>query len=157
MKNIIAIDPGASGGMAISYGNKCNAKPMPETLQDIIDVIKCEKQLSDAENTELVCVMEQVSGYAGGAGAPGSAMFNFGRGFGQLEGVIQTLGIRLELVRPQQWIKGLSLGTRDKTQPKTVWKNKLKAEAQRLYPQCKVTLATADALLLLEYYRRNRR
>jgi len=30
------------------------------------------------------------------------------------------------------------------------WKNKLKAEAQRLYPDIKVTLKTADALLILE-------
>lgn len=34
---------------------------------------------------------------------------------------------------------------------KTAWKNKLKAEAQRLFPSIKVTLKTADALLIYEY------
>ena len=32
----------------------------------------------------------------------------------------------------------------------TQWKNKLKAEAQRLFPDIRVTLKTADALLILE-------
>jgi len=33
----------------------------------------------------------------------------------------------------------------------TQWKCKLRAQAQRLYPGIKVTLSTADALLLLEF------
>jgi hypothetical protein len=91
-----------------------------------------------------------VSGFAGKA-QPGSAMFKFGDQFGFLKGVLQTLGIRLELVRPQVWQKAFGLGTASACASKTIWKNKLKAEAQRRFPHLEVTLKTADALLILEY------
>ena len=40
---------------------------------------------------------------------------------------------------------------------KTEWKNKLKAKAQQLFPvwSKRITLATADALLIAEYGREN--
>lgn len=40
-----------------------------------------------------------------------------------------------------------------KAQSKTAWKNKLKEEAQRRFPQLDITLKTADALLILDYAR----
>ena len=78
-------------------------------------------------------------------------MFRFGEHFGFIKGVIQTLGVRLELVRPQVWQKAFGLGTASACASKTVWKNKLKAEAQRRFPHLNVTLKTADALLILEH------
>ena len=39
---------------------------------------------------------------------------------------------------------------------KTAWKNKLKAEAQRRFPDLRVTLKTCDALLILEVARKLR-
>ena len=99
--------------------------------------------------------VEEVSGYAGTA-QPGSRMFTFGRNFGFILGVLQTLGVRIELVKPSKWQKALSLGTASACASKTIWKNKLKACAQRLYPNLHVTLQTADALLILEYGRKTR-
>ncbi len=37
---------------------------------------------------------------------------------------------------------------------KTAWKNRLKERAQRFFPTLKVTLATSDCLLILEYARK---
>jgi crossover junction endodeoxyribonuclease RuvC len=79
-------------------------------------------------------------------------MFRFGRNFGFILGVFAALKIPVELVRPQKWQKALSLGTSAAHASKTAWKNHLKAEAQRRFPDQKVTLATADALLLLSYF-----
>jgi len=62
--------------------------------------------------------------------------------------------VRVELVRPQKWQKALGLGSASGCASKTEWKNKLKAAAQRLYPHLKPTLATADALLILDFARR---
>ena len=76
-------------------------------------------------------------------------MFNFGRNFGFLLGTLAGLYIRTELITPQKWQKALGLGTSKGMKP-TEWKNKLKAEAPRLFPDIKVTLKTADALLILE-------
>lgn len=56
-------------------------------------------------------------------------------------------------VTPQIWQKALQLGTKgdDST---TIWKNKLRAKAQQLFPYIKsITLAISDALLICEYAR----
>ena len=150
MKTILAIDPGLSGGMAVSRFGKTECWPMPETQGDVLAIVREIREAAVAEGCEVVCVLEEVSGFAGKA-QPGSAMFRFGEHFGFLKGVIQTLEIRLELVRPQVWQKGFGLGTASACRTKSEWKNKLKAEAQRRFPQLEVTLKTADALLLLEH------
>jgi hypothetical protein len=150
MKTIVAIDPGVSGGIAVSAFGKVACFPMLVTEGDRVDFIKSMKAATSQEGGELVCVLEQVSGYAG-KGQPGSAMFVFGENFGFFKGVIQALEIRLVLVRPQEWQKGLGLGTASACASKMEWKNKLKAEAQRRFPHLAVTLKTADAVLILDY------
>ncbi len=119
---------------------------MPETQGDLLERLRELKNVAGLEGDELVCVLEEVSGFAGKA-QPGSAMFRFGEHFGFIKGVIQALGIRLVMVRPQVWQKGFGLGTASACASKSEWKNKLKAEAQRRFPQLDVTLKTADALL----------
>jgi hypothetical protein len=144
---MVAIDPGASGGIAsVTINGMVDAIKMPETEGDVLEKLKNLRVYHDT------ILIEQVGGYVGGAGSPGSAMFNFGRGFGFLLGVSMTLGYRIIMVRPQTWQKALSLGN-SKGMTKTEWKNKLKAEAQRRFPKLSVTLSTADALLILEYGR----
>jgi hypothetical protein len=150
MTNIIAIDPGASGGIAVHHMGKTFAHNMPDTQGDIHEAIADIVRQSAIEGQEIVCYLEEVSGFAGKQ-QPGSAMFRFGDGYGFIKGVVMTLRVRLLMVRPQQWQKALGLGTAASCASRTVWKNKLKAEAQRRFPQLKVTLRTADALLILEY------
>jgi hypothetical protein len=150
MKVILAIDPGASGGMAVSAFGKISCHALPPTEGDRLELIRGFKQAADVEQVECECVLEQVGGFAGKR-QPGSAMFKFGAGYGFLVGVVQALGIKLELVRPQVWQKAFGLGTAAGCARKSEWKNKLKAEAQRRFPQLPVTLATADALLILEW------
>lgn len=150
MKMILAIDPGASGGLAVSAFGKTSCHALPATPGDRLELIRGFKQAADIENAECECVLEQVGGFVG-KGQPGSAMFKFGAGYGFLVGVVQALGIRLVLVRPQDWQKPFGLGTASDSTRKSQWKNKLKAEAQRRFPQLPVTLATADALLILEW------
>ena len=123
---------------------------MPETEGDLLGLVRDIRDAAVAEGRELVCVLEEVSGFAGKA-QPGSAMFRFGEHFGFLKGIIQALEVRLVLVRPQVWQRGFGLGTASACASKTIWKNKLKAEAQRRFPHLNVTLKTADALLILEH------
>ncbi len=73
--------------------------------------------------------------------------------WGFIRGVLTALGYRIVLVGPKAWQKALSLGTAT-GMSKTEWKNKLKNRAEQLYPGIKVTLTTADALLILEAARR---
>jgi crossover junction endodeoxyribonuclease RuvC len=150
MRTILAIDPGLSGGVAIMRFGKTECWAMPKTQGDLFTLVRDMKTAAATEAGELVCVLEQVGGFAGKA-QPGSAMFRFGEHFGFVKGVIQALEIRLVMVRPQVWQRGFGLGTASGCASRTEWKNKLKAEAQRRFPQLNVTLKTADALLLLEH------
>ena len=150
MTNLIAIDPGASGGIAhLRHGHTAHAHAMPATEGDVLALIR---ELADPPD-KTVAFVEAVGGFAGRA-QPGARMFTFGRGFGFLLGVLQTLGVCTELVRPAKWQKGFSLGTASACKSPTEWKNRIKAAAQRLHPHLSVTLKTADALMILEYGRR---
>ncbi len=145
-KTQFAVDPGKSGGIAVRYPcDNVLAFRMPDTEGDLRDLFV---RLYNPNNP-TVAYVEKVGGYIGGPGAPGSAMFNFGRNHGFTLGLLSALYIRTELITPQQWQKRLSLGTSKGMKP-TEWKNKLKAEAQRRFPDMTVTLYTADALLILE-------
>lgn len=148
MKPILAIDPGASGGFAwcdCEGNSRCLA--MPDTFGDVIDLLRERR----AEGI-FVAVVEEVGGFCG-VGQPGSAMFKFGKGCGVIEGALMALGYRVELVKPQKWQKPFGLGTTKQAGGKSEWKRKMKAEAQRRFPWCDVTLKTADALLILDYAR----
>ncbi len=142
-----------SGGLAVAQFGKTDCHAMPGTQGDLLELIGSIKSAADVEGAALVCVLEEVSGFAGQA-QPGSAMFKFGEHYGFIKGVVQTLGIRLVLVRPQAWQKGFGLGTASNCTSKGQWKNKLKAEAQRRFPRLPVTLKTADALLILDWFLR---
>ena len=150
VKLTIAVDPGLSGGIAYQRDRQpAQAVAMPATEGDLVVFLR--DLTSDAK--DAVAFVEEVSGYVGVA-QPASGAFKFGRNFGFVLGVLQTLKVRIELVRPQRWQKSLGLGSASGCASKTEWKNKLKGAAQRLYPSLKPTLATADALLILDYARR---
>lgn len=145
-RKIIAIDPGAHGGIAIFSVDKdrlIEVVKMPDTPQDLLDLIS-KYQINSK------CYLEKVGGLPG---MGGSSMFNFGKGFGHLEMALLCRKIPTTEVTPQKWQKALQLGTKGHKST-SQWKNKLKAKAQQLYPKVpKITLAISDALLILEYAR----
>lgn len=142
---ILAIDPGASGGLAWTTREGTFCQAMPETDGDVLDLLRSLR----AQGIER-CVIERVGGFAGQA-MPGSAMFNFGDGCGYIRGCLMALSYRVEMVTPQKWQKHLGLGTVKLSGGKGPWKRKLKERAQQLFPTVTVTLKTADALLILDY------
>ena len=102
-------------------------------------------------------------------------MFAFGANVERCGCIIETLGIRLIEIAPKKWQGELGLGksnrirvpkkgeaTNDEikaaksfnAREKIAWKNKLKSEAQRRFPDLRVTLKTCDALLILEVARK---
>jgi hypothetical protein len=100
-------------------------------------------------------VVEKLTGYVGDAGNPGSAMFKFGTNYGGVRMALVAACVQFEQVTPQKWQKGLGIPHKEKSESKVEWKRRLKAHAQRLFPTTMVTLATADAMLIAEYCRRN--
>lgn len=142
-KLIIAIDPGVSGGIAIGVDSPV-LHPMPETVHDIAELIHCAQASADYPVEARV---ELVGGFIGKA-QPASRAFVFGQSYGQVLGVLAALQIPVHLVRPQKWQALLDIGNSRGCSKKHIWKAKLRDHAQRLFPTQKVTLKTADALLL---------
>ncbi len=146
LSTILAIDPGVTGGVARwKKGQPTVAFAMPATEGDLVELFR-----TLITPGETIAIVEHVGGFIGKA-HPGSRMFAFGRNFGFVLGVLQAMGVRTELVRPQKWQKPLNLGTASGCATRTEWKGKLKAHAQRLYPTLNPTLKTADALLILKF------
>lgn len=143
---IIGIDPGVNGGIAVY---SCDSKKvielakMPSTPQELLALLKIYKKNS-------VCYLERVQGVPGNGA---SQMFNFGRGFGQIEMALMACKIPYTEVTPQKWQKVLQLGHKG-TKSTSQWKNKLKTRAQQIFPNVgKITLDVSDSLLILEYGR----
>jgi hypothetical protein len=146
-RHYIGIDPGASGGIAWSSPLGDKSAPLPKTLGDFREQvfnILGEQGFFHAIS-QSVCYLESPPKFV--KAIPGSAVFVMAQSFGRIEGVLAAFKVPTVTVTPQAWQKAHGLGTRgDMTT--TQWKNKLKARAQSLYPEEKVTLATADALLI---------
>lgn len=165
MKTIIAVDPGANGGIAWHDGKEVHAKAMPDTRRDCINLVK-EIVLKNGMNP-VVAYHEKITGFIPDGGA--SMMFQFGASCERVACILETLDVRTIDITPQAWQKRLGLGNKGLTKApkgasdeerkavkahnaaaKRDWKTKLKERAQRLFPTCTVTLRTADALLILE-------
>ncbi len=143
--NVIGIDPGASGGIAIIDTSHDGTKGSPAIL-----VVKMPETEHDVRNFLAgvdrfrFAFIEAVSAMPKNGAV---SMFTFGRNYGFLRGVLAGVGIPFEDVRPLKW--QTSLGCRSGGD-----KNVTKAAAQRLWPEIKFTHATADAALIAEYGRR---
>ena len=146
-KCIIGIDPGANGGIAWISGGKACVEKMPDTLQDLWDLIldirdggEPRQRLDKAIFGQFAYIEQVHSSPQMGV----KSAFTFGNGFGHLEMALTAAGIPFERVRPQVWQKELSCLTGGD-------KNVSKRRAQELFPHIKVTHATADALLIAHY------
>lgn len=177
-KYYIGVDPGNSGGIVVIRNGKMNRSYRAFTDHSLWDFMKSLGD--DARNSSAFATLEKVSGYVGGAGNTGASMFSFGRSYGALRMALIAAGIPFEEIVPGVWQKALGIPkrkphtkavdhviTKGKNKGKKVkkkvggettneWKNRLRAEAMKLFPNDHITLATADAALIAEYCRRKR-
>ena len=146
----LGIDPGKNGGIAWmrQQGETCvvNAVPMSATLRDLSDLLASLAETSNLRS----CAIEKV------ASRPGQGVkscFTFGYQYGIVCATVVCNRISLDRISPRKWQTPFCL-VMDGTVPRTLKKNKHKAKAQELFPHLKITHATADALLICEYWRR---
>lgn len=160
---IIGIDPGNSGGIAImdTKTNEVFVIPMPETDMDIFNAFRN----IPVDGLNAKAYLELVHAFPGykKTNADGSvetksqgvtSVWTFAENYGKLKMALTAAGIPFELVTPMKWQKRLSIPPRDKSKPHGAHKNVLKQKAQQLFPHTHITLQTADALLIMEYGRR---
>lgn len=143
---ILGIDPGKNGGLCIlstDINDVVMLDKMPQTPTDLSNKLE-----SIRENFwPIKCYLEKVGGMPGQGGV---AMFNFGYNFGQLVQALTDYKIPHELVTPQKW--QTATYCRGKSgESKTAHKNRIKDMAKRKYPNVKITLATADAVMIACY------
>lgn len=138
---IVAIDPGASGGIAWHDGETVQCAKMPDTISDLCDL------LMDLllQSPEFRVVLERVGFHVKGNSA--SASCKFARHCGQIEGALAGMNISFSDVAPQRWMKSLGALPKDKADRK----RRIKEIVQSRYPYLKITNATADALGILAY------
>ncbi len=132
--------------------------PMPPTMLGVWNILwQLRNRLL---KHEVLCVLEKVQGWAGKggdgeeSGGPANAhrSFKFGQQFGWCQMALAAAGLRTDEVAPQSW-QGEFIA-KVKGEGKAPHKRRLKAAAKELFPSEKVTLETADALLLAEWCRR---
>ena len=161
----LGIDPGQSGGLVALCGDRVALTLMPVTERDVWDWLKANSWITETSRNFAVLELVHSFPHQGIASS-----FKFGVGFGGLRMALTGLGIPFALVSPQKWQQAMGISPRKKGkrkgkpsgdgwieiggESKTQFKNRLKAAAQRYFPLEKVTLATADAMLLALYCRR---
>lgn len=147
---IIGIDPGASGAIAVISSYSIETFNLSNTESDIADFLY--KVIGEVEDSNIFCIIEKVWAFPG-QGV--SSSFKFGVSYGFMRGMLIALSIPFEETIPRTWQKEFVVPRNKKNESKTQFKNRLKSKAQQLFPNIKVTLANADALLIAEFARRN--
>ena len=139
----IGVDPGQSGGVGIirELGGPAAFK-MPETEGDVYGLLQSVKNYG----IHISAVIERAHSMPKQGVA---SSFKFGRNFGGLLMALTASGIPFTEVAPQSWQKALGCLSKGD-------KNVTKRRAQQLFPDIKITHATADAMLLAEFCRRTK-
>lgn len=139
----LAIDPGASGGIAAMFPDgSVTVYKMPYDLKTLRSTIK--GITSCAHNSKLF--VEKVGFHMKGNSAGSSA--KFAKHVGEIRGLIVGLLGRLpDEEVPHSWMKHFGEMPKDKKERK----NYLKSLAAKAFPGIKITLWNADALMMLKY------
>ena len=143
MTTILAVDPGAGGGLAWrDRDGIVRAEPMPEGMTAQVDRLRALA----AELPGLAATVERVGTYMPGNSGPAAA--KFARHCGHLEAALYCLGVPIQHnPTPQSWMKALGAWPADKGERKRA----IKEWAARRNPHLAVTLAVADALAMLAW------
>lgn len=153
---IVGIDPGLSGGIAVLDKGKPVILAVMPSMAGLIQTREFARFFKefDPANTKVIMELAQSFPKQGVASS-----FNYGRGFGNLEGALAAIGLSYTLVRPHVWTKEIHMGIQKELPPK----QKSLIAVDRLFPgtdlkasaRCRIPHdGLVDALLIAEYGRR---
>lgn len=142
----IGIDPGQKGGIAVIGFARYATHPMPDTTAGIMRLI------DDLKQGATTCIIEQVQMMGKSFGA--KAALSYGQHYGEMIGILTTLGIKIVEVRPAVWKKTMKL-TKEKDDSIALCERLFPSVNLLPTPRCKKPSdGMAEALLLSEYGRR---
>ncbi len=141
----IGIDPGKSGGIAVISNEGIEVKKCPESVQDMAFLFALI--LQETPPSHVLVMIEKVWARPHDGR---TSVFTFAGNYGQWQGIVACHEIKPHYVAPQVWMK--AIGCPPKLSKKDR-KNYLKALAKEKFPDLskKMTLATADAMLIADY------
>jgi crossover junction endodeoxyribonuclease RuvC len=98
---ILGIDPGLGGALAWldDLGHLIEVRDMPVSGGEILPAVLAD-MLNAERRRPVHAFLERVASRPGQGVA---SMFKFGRGVGQVEGVLAALGVPVSLVTPAKW------------------------------------------------------
>ncbi len=141
------IDPGKGGGICI-LDKEGKIKFLSKFLDTEVEMASWLNDILESNDFSLTYSLfiniEKVWAFPG-QGV--SSCFNFGKNFGTWLGILAALKISHKEVPPQRWMKHHGAMPKDKKDRK----NHIKRLAMQRYPNEKITLATADAVLIALY------
>lgn len=159
---IIAIDPGANGGIVVYRPNHhLKAIQMPKDILELKDWFAYMKGIC----TPIIFIEKlniRPDDVSIDNSNPAMTRANMGKmyriqkmmsNFEQLKALIAISEIPFILVHPMKWQNDLNLRLKGKKEEKTERKRRYRDIAARLYPEVKVTLWNADALLIMHFGR----
>jgi len=141
-KIYIGIDPGKAGGICFLMDDEIKTFKCPATTHDMAEELILAKDIR-----KCTAVVERVHSFPGQGVA---STFNFGYNYGVWLGILSALHIPYQLCLPRKWMKFYGSMPKEKKDRK----NHLKQLAQQMYPDHKVTLYNADAILLANYLKK---
>lgn len=146
MSLILGIDPGSKGAIAWTDGVEVHAAKMGETVfelsKQVLEIVGAYPGHDVRAYLEKVHSMPKQGV---------SSSFTFGRKYGNIEGILASMKISVIDVIPQRWVATYPVGRRGDYGSITLWKKALLAQAERIYPNLKLTQQVADAVLILHY------
>ena len=144
----IGIDPGKGGGIAVIDGGKIKAYKCPSTVEDM--AILFGLMVNGTSADKILVGIERVWARP----TNGSRhSFAYGTNYGEWLGIIACHELIPTLILPLTWMKHFECPKGLKVEIRKRW---LKSKAMELFPALKkVTLATADAILITKYVKEN--
>jgi len=155
---VVGIDPGRNGALAVidqASGYLLRAMKMPDDARWLYHWFTALKD--DFGSVQVSLEKAFACGFMDRKHSV-SAMFSYGRHFGQLEAVLYTAGITPHLIAPRSWTAELHKGVEGASS-----KDKSLLVARKIWPVNDFTLSKrakkphdglVDAMLLAEYLRR---
>ena len=133
---VIAIDPGKSGGCVVASPTHLEAIPWKGAVHMATQLDGLPIQRAYIERVYGTSTLTH------------GKVFEFGRNLGQWEGILTVLSVDLSYVKPQTWQWPLRVFEKNYNKRKSALR---KIAVHRFGDLGKVTLATCDAWLLLEW------
>lgn len=102
---IVGIDPGVHGGIVGINGHK-EIQFLHVMPEDFMGVDRIFKELSRMK-TPLMVYLEKAQAFPGNGAV---SMFNYGCHFGELRGLLKSLGMPFKLISPSVWTRAIHEG-----------------------------------------------